>query len=83
MEFRDVSFHYGADRPILKHVSFEVLPGQTVAIVEAQYQDAVSSGGNGTPFPIVITPDGIKIALLGAIPFEGMKQLIDGLLAKK
>lgn len=57
--------------------------GATASVVEAQYQDATASGGNGTPFPIVITPDGKKIALQGAIPFEGMKQLIDGLLAKK
>ena len=57
--------------------------GITASVVEAQYQDATVSGGNGTPFPIVITPDGKKIALQGAIPFEGMKQLIDGLLTKK
>jgi len=33
IEFRDVSFHYGADRPILKNVSFKIESGQTVAIV--------------------------------------------------
>ncbi|CAN5521632.1 ABC transporter ATP-binding protein/permease [soil metagenome] len=33
LEFRNVSFHYGPDRPILKNVSFEVPHGQTVAIV--------------------------------------------------
>jgi ATP-binding cassette subfamily B protein len=33
IEFRDVSFHYGPDRAILKKVSFEVPSGQTVAIV--------------------------------------------------
>lgn len=54
--------------------------GQTAAIVDAQYQNAVKSGGNGTPFPIVITPDGKKVALQGAIPFEAMQQLIDSLL---
>lgn len=57
--------------------------GQTAAAVEVQSQEALKIGGNGTPFPIVITPDGKKIALQGAIPFEGMKQLIVGLLAKK
>jgi len=57
--------------------------GATVVVVEAHYQDAVASGGNGTPFLIVITADGKKIALQGAIPFEGMKQLIDSLLDKK
>ncbi len=57
--------------------------GKMATVVDAQYQDAVKSGGNGTPFPIVITPDGKKLALQGAIPFEAMQQLIDGLLAKK
>jgi len=33
IEFKNVSFHYSPDRPILKDVSFEVLPGKTVAIV--------------------------------------------------
>ncbi|MDZ4084868.1 MAG: ABC transporter ATP-binding protein/permease [Bdellovibrionales bacterium] len=33
IEFKNVSFHYSADRPILKNVSFEVPPGKTVAIV--------------------------------------------------
>ncbi|MGZ9115810.1 MAG: ABCB family ABC transporter ATP-binding protein/permease [Methylocystis sp.] len=31
--FDDVSFHYESNRPILKGVSFEAQPGQTVAIV--------------------------------------------------
>lgn len=33
IEFRNVSFHYDDDRPILKNVSFEVLPGGMLAIV--------------------------------------------------
>ncbi len=31
--FDHVDFHYEPDRPILKDVSFEILPGQTVAVV--------------------------------------------------
>ena len=33
VRFENVSFHYDADRPILKNVSFEVAPGKMVAIV--------------------------------------------------
>ena len=33
VEFSNVDFHYDADRPILKDVSFTIEPGQTVAIV--------------------------------------------------
>ncbi len=31
--FKDVSFHYEANRQILNQVSFEILPGQTTAVV--------------------------------------------------
>ena len=60
-----------------------LISGKTADIVDAQYQDAVKSGGTGTPFPIVITPDGKKIALQGAIPLEAMQQLIETLLTQK
>jgi len=33
IEFENVSFRYHPDRPILKNVSFSVLPGQTLAVV--------------------------------------------------
>jgi ATP-binding cassette subfamily B protein len=33
VEFRDVSFHYAPGRPVLSEISFEVEPGQTVALV--------------------------------------------------
>ncbi|CAF1526624.1 unnamed protein product, partial [Rotaria sordida] len=33
IEFDDVCFHYQPERPILKNISFNILPGQTLAIV--------------------------------------------------
>ncbi|WP_375450168.1 ABC transporter ATP-binding protein [uncultured Devosia sp.] len=33
VEFKDVVFGYSPDRPVLKHVSFKVNPGETVALV--------------------------------------------------
>ena len=33
IEFRDVTFGYVADRPILKHIDLRVVPGETVALV--------------------------------------------------
>jgi ATP-binding cassette subfamily B protein len=35
IEFRGVTFGYSAERPVLRDVSFEVAPGQTVALVGA------------------------------------------------
>ncbi|MGB0712962.1 MAG: ABCB family ABC transporter ATP-binding protein/permease [Gammaproteobacteria bacterium] len=35
IEFRDVHFHYNADRPILKGISFEVRAGRKLAVVGA------------------------------------------------
>lgn len=33
LEFRDVSFGYAPDSPVVKHLSFSVSPGETVALV--------------------------------------------------
>ena len=33
IEFENVSFHYQPERSILKNISFNILPGQTLAIV--------------------------------------------------
>ncbi len=35
VEFRDVSFHYQEDEPILKNISFKASPGETIALVGA------------------------------------------------
>lgn len=36
IEFRDVTFTYpGAEQPVLRHVSFRIAPGQTVAVIGA------------------------------------------------
>ncbi|MEK7552636.1 MAG: thioredoxin domain-containing protein [Patescibacteria group bacterium] len=57
--------------------------GRQAERVDQDYQNAIASGGNGTPFPIIITPDNQQIAIAGAVPIEGMRQLINGLLEKK
>jgi ATP-binding cassette subfamily B protein len=31
--YRDVSFQYGPDKPVLKHISLEALPGEMIALV--------------------------------------------------
>ncbi len=69
----------------LNKTAFEscLASGRQAIKVDADYQNAVDAGGRGTPFPVVIMPDGKRIALQGAVPFEGMKQLIDAMLKAK
>jgi len=45
--------------------------------IEEDVQNAIATGGRGTPWSILIAPDGAKFPINGALPFEAIKQLID------
>lgn len=51
--------------------------GKYDAHVETDVQNAAATGGNGTPWSIVVAPSGKKYPLSGAQPYEALKQLID------
>lgn len=51
------------------------------ARIEEDYQDAISSGGQGTPYSIVIAADGKKLVISGAQPYTTIKQIIEAALA--
>ncbi|MDO8429929.1 MAG: thioredoxin domain-containing protein [bacterium] len=51
--------------------------GRQAANVESQYQDAVNSGGSGTPYTIVVAKNGQKMVINGAYPYQSAKQIID------
>lgn len=51
--------------------------------VEEDYQNAIASGGNGTPWSIIVTESGKKFPLSGAQPYEAVKQLIELALQEK
>lgn len=51
--------------------------GKYAAKVEADYQDAVKSGGRGTPHSIILTKSGKKIPVDGAYPFDQLKAIVD------
>lgn len=51
--------------------------------IEADYQDAIASGGKGTPYSVVIAANGKKFPLSGAQPYEAVKQLIELALQEK
>lgn len=45
--------------------------------IEEDIQNAVATGGRGTPWSVVIGPDGTTYPLNGAQPYEAIKQLIE------
>ena len=45
--------------------------------IEDEVQNAQATGGNGTPWNIVVAKNGKKYPLSGAQPYEAVKQLID------
>lgn len=57
--------------------------GKYKAKVEADYQDAVAAGGQGTPNSILVTRDGTKTTIEGAQPYENIKNILDAVLAEK
>jgi protein-disulfide isomerase len=51
--------------------------GRMAAEVNADTQDGVAAGVNGTPHSIVVTRSGERVAIRGAQPFEAVKIIID------
>ena len=61
----------------------DVRGGKYADHIEADYQDAIASGGRGTPYSVVIASNGKKFPLSGAQPYEAVKQLIELALQEK
>ena len=57
--------------------------GKYAKHIEADIQDATNTGGTGTPWNIVIAPNGKKIPVSGAQPYAAFKQVIDLALKEK
>lgn len=55
--------------------------GEFKSKIDAQYTDGVNAGVTGTPHSIVITQNGNKVPLSGAMSFTNLKQIIDAILA--
>ncbi len=51
--------------------------GKFTKHIEDSVQDAAATGGNGTPWSIVVAKNGKKYPLSGAQPYSAVKQLID------
>lgn len=51
--------------------------GKYAGYVQSNLEDAVNSGGQGTPYSIVIAPNGKKFGISGAQPYSAVKRIID------
>ncbi|OGY63041.1 MAG: hypothetical protein A2745_03560 [Candidatus Harrisonbacteria bacterium RIFCSPHIGHO2_01_FULL_44_13] len=69
----------------LDRVKFEqcLNSGKYADRVRADLEDATNSGGSGTPYSIVIAPNGQKFVVSGAQPLAAVKQVIDAALKLK
>lgn len=54
--------------------------GKYDAKIQADLENAQATGGQGTPWSVIINEDGTKSSLNGAYPFTNVKQIIDSLL---
>lgn len=54
--------------------------GEMADIVNAQYDDAVNAGGRGTPYTVIVGPNGETIPLSGAVPASQIQAVVDSLL---
>jgi protein-disulfide isomerase len=60
-----------------------ILGGKYTKHIEDDVQNAQATGGNGTPWSIVVAKNGKKYPLSGAQPYEAVKQLIEIALQEK
>lgn len=51
--------------------------------INAQIADAIATGAQGTPWSIMLTPDGKKIPINGAVPYDQMLAAVKEALGKK
>jgi protein-disulfide isomerase len=57
--------------------------GKYAAHIESDYQDASASGGEGTPYTLVIGPTGKIYPINGALPYEAVKAIVETALKDK
>lgn len=56
--------------------------GKHAAHIEEDYQDAIASGGSGTPYTVVVGPSGQTYPINGAQPQAAVKSIVDLALAE-
>lgn len=61
----------------------DIQGGKYADHIESDYQDALASGGSGTPYSVVIAPNGKTFSLSGAQPYASVRAIIDLALQEK
>ena len=69
----------------LDRIKFEACleNGKYAKHVQDDFEDAINSGGQGTPYSIIIASNGQKFELSGAQPYSAVKTIIDLALEEK
>ncbi|MCH7759289.1 thioredoxin domain-containing protein [Patescibacteria group bacterium] len=57
--------------------------GKFAGHIESDYQDGIASGGTGTPYSVVIAPNGKTFSISGAQPYSALKSIIELALKEK
>jgi protein-disulfide isomerase len=61
-----------------------VASGETKSLVDAEYANAIASGGSGTPYNVLFVKGAKEpVAVSGALPYENIKGIIDSILAEQ
>jgi len=55
----------------------DIRGGKYADHIESDYQDSLASGGSGTPYSIVIAPNGKTFPVTGAQPYSALKSIIE------
>jgi protein-disulfide isomerase len=55
--------------------------GRHASRVQADYEDAINSGGDGTPYTVILTKNGDVFPFSGALPYNQVKSVIEKALA--
>jgi len=77
-ELSDVAGYIGLD---VNSFNSCLNSGKYAQKIEQNIQDAVASGGRGTPYSVVITKNGKKFTIDGAQPYSVVKGIIDNALS--
>lgn len=73
-ELPKIAARLGLDQSLFEEC---LAAGKDKEKIESQLQDAISSGGRGTPWSIIVNQAGKKFPINGALPYDAVKTTIE------